>query len=185
MMHPTVGLGLPALLSRVRKGQTVQMRIVGSAAMVLLVSVLAGCGGADGESSNVETTELVASGRIDIDLEPVLLPDDFPADVPLPAQLVLLDANVRNGATNDLFNVTGWYDGEAVQAADQYVALLEERGYEVTSTAAATNSLFVIAVGPDWFVSAGFFPDPVRLEGTSIGMTVGPASASPVTASQP
>ncbi len=137
---------------------------------------LAACGGGDDDSVAIS---IVPSGEVDIELqEPVAVPAEFPADVPLPADVLLENAELLEGETSDLFDITGWHDGDPITAARAYLAALTDSGYEVTSRTEAPESLFFTAEDGVWFVSAGFFPDPVRLAGTSVGVTVAPASAS-------
>jgi hypothetical protein len=152
------------------------MRIAPFLVAVCFVSsvTLSACGGGDDDTSSTTTEPL--AGQIDTGLDPVDLPDEFPSDVPLPAGLVILDAPVLSGGTIDLYEVTGWHEGDPVEVANDYLAELERIGYEVVSRTDTPNNLFFIAQSDDWFVSAGFFPDPIRLEGTSVGITVGPAS---------
>lgn len=153
------------------------------APLVAVVVLLAACGGGDDDEADslapTTTAELVASGAIDIDLTPDTLPDSFPVGVPVPADIVIEGTDVLPGETTTLFDVTGWHNGEPIRAARDYLAVLDEAGFEVTSRTEAPESLFFIADDGEWFVSAGFFPDPVRLEGTSVGLTVGPANAMP------
>ena len=59
-----------------------------------------------------------------------------------------------------------------------YESELEDLGFEITNRTETTDKLFFNAESGDWFVSAGFFPDPVRLEGTSVGLTVVPVGAA-------
>ncbi len=152
------------------------MRIAPLLVAVSLTSSLAlsACGGGDDDSSST-TTGPTVPGQIDTGLDPVELPDEFPSEVPLPTGLVILDAPVLSGGTIELYEVTGWHEGDPVEVATDYLDELERIGYEVVSRTETPNNLFFIAQNDDWFVSAGFFPDPIRLEGTSVGITVGPA----------
>jgi len=135
--------------------------------------VIAGCSGGDDDAA---TTTAAVSGAIDISLEPVELPSDFPSEVPIPADMEIGGAEVLQGATSTLYEVTGWHPGDPVDIGSAYLDVLEGLGYEVTSRTDAAASIYFTAQQDDWFVSAGFFADPVRLEGTAIGLTVGPAA---------
>jgi len=135
---------------------------------------LAGCSGSGDDAA--ATTTAAISGAIDIGLEPVELPAEFPTDVPIPADMEITGAEVLQGATSTLYEVTGWHPGDPVDIGAAYLAVLEGLGYEVTSRTDAAASLYFTAQQDDWFVSAGFFADPVRLEGTAIGLTVGPST---------
>ncbi len=140
----------------------------------LLAGLLAGCSGGDDDATPSSTAAV--SGAIDSGLEPVELPAEFPTDVPIPADMEITGAEVLEGATTTLYEVTGWHPGDPVDVGGAYLAELEGLGYEVTGRTDAATSLYFTAQHDDWFVSAGFFADPIRLEGTSIGVTVGPAT---------
>ena len=115
------------------------------------------------------------SGAIDVTLQqPVDLPAEFPADVPLPTDLVIEQADRLEGAASELFDITGWYDGDAVTAARDYVVQVEAAGFTLTGRTDAPTNVFFAAENDDWFMSAGFYPDPVRQTGTSVGITVTP-----------
>lgn len=146
------------------------------APLLILVSVIvpvSACGGDDDASSS--TTVLEASGQIDLSLDPVELSPEFPADVPIPAGLSILGSEVLEGETRTIFEVTGWHEGEALPIGLDYEAVLEGLGYVIANRSETADKLFFNAESPDWFISAGFFPDPIRLEGTSVGLTVVPA----------
>jgi hypothetical protein len=148
------------------------------APLLIVVSVAvsaSACGGSDDESATT-TTEVVPSGQIDLSLDPVELSPEFPSDVPIPADLVILGSEVLDGETRQIFEVTGWHEGEAIRLARDYEAVLEGLGYEITNRSETPDKLFFNAERVDWFISAGFFPDPIRLEGTSVGLTVVPVS---------
>lgn len=115
------------------------------------------------------------SGEVEITLGgTVEFPESFPAVVPIPAHLTLEAAEEHVGETSSIFDVTGWFDGEPLDIAADYEATLIDRGYEITSRTEAERSLFFVAESDGWLVSAGFFPDPVRNVGTSVGLTVAP-----------
>lgn len=147
------------------------MRIAALLLVSLIVPVSA-CGGDDDASAS--TTVVEASGQIDLSLDPVELSPEFPADVPIPADLLLLGSEVLEGETTTIFEVTGWHEAEALPTGLDYEAVLEQLGYAITNRSETTDKLFFNAESPDWFVSAGFFPDPIRLDGTSVGLTVVP-----------
>lgn len=148
--------------------------------MLVAISFLASaCGGGDDDTAPI-TTQLTASGPIDISLDPVELSPEFPSELPIPVDLLIIGSEVHEGANTTIFEVTGWHAGESLPVARAYLAVLDELGFEVTGRDEASDKLFFNAENADWFVSAGFFPDPVRLEGTSVGITVvpvGPASS--------
>lgn len=136
--------------------------------------VLSACGSSD-EASAPSTTAPAPSGAVEINLgEPVELPASFPAVVPIPAYLQIEGADEHVGEATTIFEVTGWFDGEPLDIASAYENTLIERGYEITSRTETDRNLFFIAESEDWYVSAGFFPDPVRNVGTSVGLTVAP-----------
>ena len=130
------------------------------------------CGGDD--DGVATTTSLPVSGQIDLSLDPVELADEYPAEVPIPVALLILGSEVLTGETNEIYEVTGWHAGESVEIGRRYESVLEQLGYEVTSRNEVPDKLFFSAEDGTWFVSVGFFPDPVRLEGTSVGITVVP-----------
>lgn len=152
------------------------MRIV--PVLVAVSVVVSACGGG-ADASTSTTTEVEVFGEIDISLDPVELSPDYPAEVPIPADLLILGSEVLPGETTTLYEVTGWHAGESIRVARDYLAVLDELGYEVTGRDETADQLFFNAENSDWFVSAGFFPDPVRLEGTSVGITVVPIAAAP------
>jgi hypothetical protein len=150
-------------------------------AISLFVIVLAACGGDAG--SEIASTDdssvaisIAPSAEIEVELGPVELPATYPADVPLPP-FSLEGAEELQGETSTIYDITGWYDGDPISGARDYLAALEAAGFEVTGRSEAPESLFFTAVSDEWFVSAGFFPDPVREVGTSVGVTVAPADA--------
>jgi hypothetical protein len=143
--------------------------------LVAVAIIAASCGGDDDVAS---TTVPASSGAIDITLEQSAeVPAEFPADVPLPADLLIEQADRLEGAASELFDVTGWYDGDAVTAARDYIVQVEAAGFTLTGRTDAPTNVFFTAANDDWFVSAGFYPDPVRQTGTSVGITVTPAES--------
>mgnify|MGYP006928177761 CR=1 FL=1 len=147
------------------------------AALLVAISVLvSACGGGDDDKAPI-TTQLTASGPIDISLDPVELSPEFPTDLPIPVDLLIIGSEVLEGESTTIFEVTGWHAGESMLVAGDYLAVLDELGFEVTSRDQTSDKLFFNAESADWFVSAGFFPDPIRLEGTSVGITVVPIGA--------
>jgi hypothetical protein len=151
--------------------------------IIVALAALVACGGDETD----ETTGTTADGSatrssalaIDDSIVAVEIPASFPADVPLPADVVYQEAQELSGGASTIFDITGWFDGAAVPAARAYLSSLEAAGYEVTSRTEATASLLFVAVGSEWFVSAGFYPDPIRNVGTLVGITVGPATDAP------
>jgi hypothetical protein len=146
------------------------MRIV---PVLVAVSVLVSACSGDDEAAPT-TTQQQASGQIDLSLDPVELSDQFPAEIPIPVDLVLLGSEVLDGETTTIFEVTGWHAGESIEIGGDYVTVLEAQGFEITTSSETDDKWFFNAENDDWFVSAGFFPDPIRLEGTSVGITVVP-----------
>lgn len=146
-------------------------------ALIAVSVVVSACGGDDGEAS-ATTTLPVPSGQIDLSLDPVELSPDYPGEVPIPAGLILLGSEVLDGETTTIFEITGWHAGVAVEVGSEYEAVLEQRGFEITNRNGEFDKLFFNGQNERWFVSAGFFPDPVRLEGTSVGITVVPVGAT-------
>jgi hypothetical protein len=148
---------------------------VRSAAVVAALSlVVASCGGDDADAGGAAP---LPSGAIDVAASPTVeLPAEFPSEVPLPADMLVEEANQMAGETSQLFEVTGWFDGDAVAAGRDYVATVEAAGFEVTGRTEAPTNVFFTAESGDWTLSAGFFPDPVRNAGTSIGLTLAPVA---------
>lgn len=147
-------------------------------ALLLAVVLLAACGGDDDTSTGTSTDAPLISVLPATDTgsgEPVELPDSFPADVPIPADVELANAEEHVGASSTIFEVTGWYDGDPIRAARDYEAALEDLGYEITSRTESPDNLYFVAQNDEWYVSAGFFPDPIRNVGASVGVTVAPA----------
>jgi hypothetical protein len=95
--------------------------------------------------------------------------------VPVPADVELENAEAHTGASSTIFEVTGWYDGDPIRVARDYEAVLEGLGYEITSRTESPDNLYFVAENEDWYISAGFFPDPIRNVGASVGVTVAPA----------
>ena len=150
------------------------MRII--PALIAVSLALSACGGDDDAAPTATQPEV--SGQIDLSLDPVELSPEFPGELPIPADLVLLGSEVLTGETRTIFEVTGWHEGEAIGVARDYESELEDLGFEITNRSETSDKLFFNAEDGDWFVSAGFFPDPVRLEGTSVGLTVVPVGAA-------
>lgn len=140
---------------------------------VLLVAIvlLAACGGDDESSEPTSPTGPPASAPT----ESVELPASFPADVPVPADVLLENAEEHTGTSSTIFEVTGWYDGDPIRVARDYEAVLLDLGYEITSRTESPDNLYFVAENDQWYVSAGFFPDPIRNVGASVGVTVAPA----------
>ena len=109
-------------------------------------------------------------------LPQVELPESFPDDVPIPAGIQLDEANELTGGDSTAYDITGWNAGEPVPLGEAYLTELRDLGYEVTSRSDAVESILFSVEGPEWFVSAGFYPDAVRETGTSIGLTVAPVA---------
>lgn len=153
----------------------------------LVAVTVAGCGGGDAD----EAADDVVDTGVALSIVPndtatdaadgvaVTVPANFPAGVPLPDGVELAQADELTGDTT-IFDITGWHPDTPVPLAEAYLARLRAAGFEVESRSDATDSLLFVALGDEWFVSAGFYPDPVRNTGTSIGVTVGPAASAPV-----
>lgn len=158
-------------------------------ALLTAVIMLAACGGdddaADTSTADISTDDtstdeaplmsIVPTGG-DSDQGPVELPPSFPADVPVPADVELQNAEEHTGTSSTIFEVTGWYDGDPIRVARDYEAVLLDLGYEITSRTESPDNLYFVAENDEWYVSAGFFPDPIRNAGASVGVTVAPAS---------
>lgn len=170
-------MGLRALGIPADVGHPVAMR---STALLLAVALLTACGGDDDSSAEPDVSDatvmsIVPSGEIDVDLGPVELPASFPTDVPIPADVELENAEEHVGETSTIFEVTGWYDGDPIRVARDYERALEDAGYEISSRTESPDNLFFVAENGEWYISAGFFPDPIRNVGASVGVTVAPA----------
>jgi hypothetical protein len=145
-----------------------------SAAALLTVAIaLSSCSGDDAATTTTPAATTVTAPR-----GTMALPPEFPDAVPIPADLELEEANRMTGTTSELFELTGWHDGEPVVAGLAYLATVEAAGFTVTSRSETPTNLFFTAEGAAWAVSAGFYPDPVRNAGTSVGVTVSPITTS-------
>ena len=149
-----------------------------STVVLLAVALLAACGGDD--DSSTDGTEpplmsIVPTDDGDTSSEPVELPDSFPADVPVPADVELDNAEEHVGESSTIFEVTGWYDGDPIRVARDYEQVLQDLGYDITSRTESPDNLYFVAENDEWYISAGFFPDPIRNVGASVGVTVAPA----------
>lgn len=144
-----------------------------STALLVAVLLLAACSG-DDDASDVPPISIVPTDTA-ADAEPVELPASFPADVPIPADVQLDNAEEHTGTSSTIFEATGWYDGDPIRVARDYEAVLEDLGYEITSRTESPDNLYFVAENDQWYVSAGFFPDPIRNVGASVGVTVAPA----------
>lgn len=155
-------------------------RIAVGVAAVAAIVLIGACGQSGGDVDTAATAiSIVPSGAIDVSLDPVVVPDSFPAGVPLPADVELAEAAELPGATT-IYDITGWHPGTPVPLAEAYLAALDAAGFEVRSRSDSPDSVLFVVTGGDWFVSAGFYPDPVRNAGTSVGVAVGPAGSAPV-----
>ena len=140
---------------------------------VVLAVGAAGCSSGDDGSSASTVAPVIAT------LPRVELPASFPTDeVPLPAGIELDEANELDGEQSTIFDVTGWNAGEAVPLGEAYLAQLRAAGFEITSRSDSVENISFTVEGPEWFVSAGFYPDAIRNTGTAIGLTVGPVSST-------
>lgn len=151
-------------------------------ALLIAVALLAACGGDDDSAASGDTEPPLMSivpsgddGDGDGAPEPVELPDAFPTDVPVPAGVELENAEEHVGDASTIFEVTGWYDGDPIRVARDYEQVLEDLGYEITSRTESPDNLYFVAENDAWYISAGFFPDPIRNVGASVGVTVAPA----------
>lgn len=145
-------------------------------ALLVVAVLLAACGGDDDATdTDAPLMSIVPSADPLEDAEPVELPDSFPADVPIPADVELDNAEEHTGTSSTIYEVTGWYDGDPIRVARDYEAALEDLGYEITSRTESPDNLYFVAENDRWYVSAGFFPDPIRNVGASVGVTVAPA----------
>lgn len=150
--------------------------VVRSTACLVALALLAACGGDDSTDDPPAapvTTPLTTPG-VEADAEPVELPASFPADVPIPADVELDNAEEHVGAST-IYEVTGWYDGDPIRVARDYENVLKDLGYEITSRTESSDNLYFVAENDAWYISAGFFPDPIRNVGASVGVTVAPA----------
>lgn len=149
-----------------------------SLALAAALVLLAACSG-DDDSTDAATDTAPLMSIVPTDTEtdggPVELPESFPAEVPIPADVELGNAEEHTGTVSTIFEVTGWYDGDPIRVARDYESVLEDLGYEITSRTESPDNLYFVAENDDWYVSAGFFPDPIRNVGASVGLTVAPA----------
>lgn len=152
-----------------------------SIAVLLAVTSLGACGGDDTSSDDASATTAAGAATTPSTgapagvAEPAELPASFPADVPVPVDVELENAEEHVGSTTTIFELTGWYDGDPIRAARDYEAALLDLGYEITSRTESPDNLYFVAESDRWYVSAGFFPDPIRNVGASVGITVAPA----------
>ncbi|HSJ92302.1 MAG TPA: hypothetical protein VK917_09530 [Ilumatobacter sp.] len=155
-----------------------------SSAILLAAAVLVAACGADDDSSGGDATSggseaplmsIVPTDDLGAPSEPVELPASFPGDVPIPADVELQNAEEHVGESTTIFEITGWFDGDPIRVARDYEQVLQDLGYEITSRTESPDNLYFVAENTDWYVSAGFFPDPIRNVGASVGVTVAPA----------
>ena len=139
---------------------------------VVLVIGTAACSDDDDDTDATTVAPVIAT------LPRVELPESFPDEVPIPAGIQLDEANELVGAQSTIFDITGWNAGEPVPLGEAYLTQLRDAGFEITSRSDSTTNILFTVEGPDWFVSAGFYPDAVRNTGTAIGITIGPATSS-------
>ncbi|MGA1556575.1 MAG: hypothetical protein ACO4AY_11085 [Ilumatobacteraceae bacterium] len=135
--------------------------------LVLVVGLLAACA-TDPDPSSLVPSSLVPSS-------PVSLPASFPAEVPMPVGVELAGAETHVGEVSTIHEITGWFDGDPVRAARDYLAALEVLGFDITGRTESPDNLYFVAQSDEWYLSAGFYPDPVRNVGSSVGITVAPA----------
>ena len=133
---------------------------------------MTGCGGSDDETEASTVAPVIAT------LPRIELPDSFPDSVPIPAGLELDEANELAGDQSTIYDITGWNAGDAVPLGEAYLAQLLDAGFEITTRSDSTENILFTVEGPEWFVSAGFYPDAVRNTGTAIGLTVGPVAST-------
>lgn len=148
-----------------------------SALFFAAVMALTACSGDDDQSSDSATAPTTTGTVTDATTEvaPVELPASYPTAVPVPADVELDNAEEHVGTSTTIYELTGWYDGDPIRVARDYEKVLEDLGYEITSRTEAPDNLYFVAQNDDWYVSAGFFPDPIRNVGASVGVTVAPA----------
>jgi hypothetical protein len=151
-------------------------------ALALTASVLLPACGGDDDTDDVtrsasDTT--VLDTAVTAPAQPVEVPADFPDGVPLPAAVELEEFNEMVGDTTAIYDITGWNAGQPVPLGEAYLASLDDAGFEIVSRSDAPDSVLFVATDDEWFVSAGFYPDRQRETGTSIGLTVGPATSAP------
>src|SRR5690606_22270358 len=111
-------------------------------ALLLLAAVVlvAGCGGDDSSGGDDATPDgseaplmsIVPTDDLGAPSEPVELPASFPADVPIPADVELQNAEEHVGESTTIFEVTGWFDGDPIRVARDYEQVLQDLGYEIT-----------------------------------------------------
>lgn len=136
---------------------------------------LTGCGGGGGGDADTEASTVAP---VIATLPRVELPESFPDAVPIPAGLELDEANELAGDQSTIYDITGWNAGDAVPLGEAYLAQLLDAGFEITTRSDSTENILFTVEGPEWFVSAGFYPDAVRNTGTAIGLTVGPVDST-------
>lgn len=148
-----------------------------SSTLLLAASLaLTACGGDDDQTSDADATSVAAEAAIaTTTVDPVELPASYPAAVPVPADVEFDNAVEHVGTNSTIYELTGWHDGDPIRAGRDYEQVLIDLGYEVTSRTEAPVSLYFVAENEEWYVSAGFFPDPIRNVGASVGVTVAPA----------
>ena len=146
-----------------------------SALLLAVVMALTACSGDDDPASDVDATPATAGTDAAAEVEPVELPASYPTDVPVPADVELENAEEHVGTSTTIYELTGWYDGDPIRAARDYERALQDLGYEITSRTEAPDNLYFVAQNDDWYVSAGFFPDPIRNVGASVGVKAAPA----------
>lgn len=148
-----------------------------SALFLTAVMALTACSGDDDQSRDSGAAPATAGTVTDATNEvvPVELPASYPTVVPVPAEVELDNAEEHVGTSSTIYELTGWYDGDPIRVARDYEKVLKDLGFEITSRTEAPDNLYFVAQNDDWYVSAGFFPDPIRNVGASVGVTVAPA----------
>lgn len=165
-------MGLPALGIAAPTGHPVVVR---STACLVALALLAACGGDDDSTDDPPAATVTPTSGVAADTAPVELPASYPSDVPVPSDVELDNAEEHVGTSSTIYEVTGWYDGDPIRVARDYERVLADLGYEITSRTESPDNLYFVAENDAWYISAGFFPDPIRNVGASVGITVAPA----------
>lgn len=103
------------------------------------------------------------------------LPDDFPADVPVPDGLTVLSGTMMDSPDGQVFIVNGSVGGDFSSATESYAAALEAAGFEQQSMTESTDGTFFAFVSDAWNVSGGIFPSSSG-EGSDVGINIVPAT---------
>ncbi len=103
------------------------------------------------------------------------MPDDFPAQVPVPEGLTLVSSTAMDSPDGQLFLLNGTVDGDFGPATEAYAAALLDAGFTQQSMTESTDGTFFSFVSAEWNVSGTIFPGSSG-GGADVGINVSPAT---------